>query len=227
MYSNLQAGLLGFLLTLIAPVRPHPPSDFTLHIDGGLTNSTRIVDLPAAPPGAIGVELTVVETHAHSFGVETDVFGNTTATYSADTRFLDGWALRRGTTNVMGARPTWTSGFAGTCVPFDGVYDWAGTSGQLDSANVSSTRTETLTMAQLASAPLTLSGSSRTITLVNIGLTIPFAQFGPSAAQRMFVSDSGRVRRTWSNTISQDVGAIVVTLNTSSWSADVHGRWLF
>lgn len=122
----------------------------TIAISGGLCPSAVAISLPDAPPGMSRVHVSVAVEHVFTHGWETDGVG----TFSIAARFTGSWTLRAGSEVVCGARTQrWTSFANGDLVPFDHVWDWAGTSGDANVEGRSSAAGVTLP----AGVPLVLS----------------------------------------------------------------------
>lgn len=122
----------------------------TIAIAGGLTPSAVTISLPAARPGMTRVHLSIAHQFAFTHGWETDGAG----TFATWAHFRGWWWLSAGGVPVGGGRVSAQSSAFGDLVPFDGVWDWAGTSGD---ANVYGCDT-VLGIDVAAGVPLVLSG---------------------------------------------------------------------
>lgn len=147
--------------------------DFTLHIEGGYTNSERHVALPAWPPGTTGVHLRIDHDTRLRFGHETDAQG--TAFWHADSWISSGWALRSGDQRLASARMSQFVQGGGRCVPFDGTLDYAGFSGGNFSVLRETSRDVDVSLAQVM-AGLHLSTQARSA--YTIVVTVPWGNYG-------------------------------------------------
>ena len=177
-----------------------PTADFTLTIDGGLTNSARTLNIPAAPPGMTHLHLEVDHVHHYGLGLETDEVGPIDATYVVDAEIVGNWSLKWAEIPLTGRRTQYNAGYAGDCVPFDGVYDWSGASGQMTTTDIPSNASVTISTNLLALGQITLGTRASATVAADLAFGIPWG-------------------KGW-------VWAMVTYLTISSWTAEVRGTWL-
>lgn len=186
--------MLALILALV------PTHDFTVYVGGGYTNSSSTLTLPTPPPGATHVHLDIDHEFAFGLGVETDEFGPIDATYVVDADLNGHWKLTWLGNDLCGRRAAWSAGFAGGCEPFDGVYDWAGTSGQSTAATVPTNASVTISVNMLSLGPLVLGSRASSYVEADLAFGVPWGV--------------------------GEVGASVTYLTSSQWSAVVRGTWL-
>ncbi len=192
---------LALFLLAVALARPALAQDdtFTLAVNGGQTNSSVVLALPARPSWAHAVELDIDHAQAFGLGMETDEWGNLPAHYSLDATLRGGWSLGSIAGTQACRRSTWSAAFAGDCVPFDGGWDWSGASGQ-HTAQVMHTAASCVVSGAALDAPLVLSTRAQSSVGVNVSLDIPWT--------------------------GGEGGANVTYLTSSTWTAAVRGRWI-
>jgi hypothetical protein len=147
--------------------------DFTVHVEGGYTNSERHVAIPQWPPGTTGVHLRVDHDARLRFGWETS--GDGGASWQAHSWISAGWFLRAGNQRLAHARLSQFVDAGGACVPFDLTLDWSGDSGGSVRVLRETSGEADLTIAQVM-AGVHISTQARSAWSVEV--TVPSGSFG-------------------------------------------------
>lgn len=188
--------MLQRLLTLLAltALALFAPAQTPIYVGGLMTDSSTTVNSPAKPAGAQNVTFTLNHRARFMAGSETNLIvyqGSGWCDYQLQSEISQSCSI---STNGVTLGPTFRTKAPfttfGTCIPFDGVYDWAGNSGW-SSGYV-----------------------WRPTTLV---ITIPVSQLGPTITVTTLghMEVSTQISCYWTSTPSDLLGQ--VTWFTNSW----------
>jgi len=160
---------VGFMLAALVAIATTALGE-TVHVRGGMTNSTRPVDVPDLGPDVELVLVTVDHTGRMAQAYESDIVVEGRPAYTgdvvglggwvADARIRQGWTLRSGAQALVAGRSLSHVQAHDYCLPGDDVIDWTGPSAAWFDTPASSSASVLLTRAQLTDLTLTTQGRS-------------------------------------------------------------------
>lgn len=148
-----------------------PASAQTFYVGGMLTDSSGSFNTPPVPPGMTKCLLTVDYRSRYRWLRETDFlvnYGNAQCDFVVNGYIAQQATLLSNGAKLTGGRTTLPFGQTGVCVPFDGVYDGAGTSGDTSGYVWKSTGLSALVSVAALGPTITVDADGSSLTGVNI-----------------------------------------------------------